>query len=109
MYAENLLSKKEFSSEKPVKKDILTSRNFNIVIVCLEKGQEIKPHPEPYAVFFLVLEGKGIFTNSEGSFELNKQSCISIGINEIRGIKCIENLVVFGVQDGHETPKSIEE
>ena len=109
MYAKNLLSKKEFSSERPVKKDILNSKNFNIVIVCLEKGQEIKPHPEPYAVFFLVLEGKGIFTNSEESFELNKQSCISIGINEIRGIKCIENLVVFGVQDGHETPKSIEE
>ena len=109
MYAENLLSKKEFSSEKPVKKDILTSRNFNIVIVCLEKGQEIKPHPEPYAVFFLVLEGKGIFTNSKGSFELSKQSCISIRTNERRGIKCIENLVVLGVQDGHETPKSIEE
>jgi len=108
MYVKNLLSKKEFSSEKPVKKDILTSRNFNVVIVCLEKDQEIKPHPEPYAVFFLVLGGKGIFTNSEGSFELSKQSCISMGADEIRGIKCIENLVVLGVQDGHETPKSIE-
>jgi quercetin dioxygenase-like cupin family protein len=108
MYDKNLLSKKEFSSEKPIKKNILTSRNFNIVIVCLEKSQEIKPHPEPYAVFFLVLEGKGIFTNSEGSFELSKQSCISIGADEIRGIKCIENLVVLGVQDGHETSKTIE-
>ena len=108
MYAKNLLSKKEFSSEKPVKKDILTSRNFNIVIVCLEKGQEIKPHPEPYAVFFLVLEGKGIFTSSDGSVELSKQSCLSIGADEIRGIKCIENLVILGIQDGHETSKSIE-
>ena len=108
MYAKNLLSKKEFSSERPVKKDILNSKNFNVVIVCLEKGQEIKPHPESYAVFFLVLEGKGIFTNSEGSVELNKQSCLSIGADEIRGIKCIENLVILGIQDGHETSKSIE-
>jgi quercetin dioxygenase-like cupin family protein len=108
MYTKNILLQKEFSPEKPIKKDILNSGNFNIVIVCLGKGQEIKPHPEPYAVFFLVLEGKGIFTNSEGSFELSKQSCISIVADEIRGIKCIENLVVLGVQDGHEKSKSIE-
>jgi hypothetical protein len=42
----------KFSPKKPVKKDILNSRNFNIVIVCLEKGQEIKPHPESLKVFF---------------------------------------------------------
>jgi quercetin dioxygenase-like cupin family protein len=108
MYVKNLLSKKEFSSEKPVKKDILNSKNFNVVIVCLEKDQEIKPHPEPYAVFFFVLEGKGLFTSLEGSVELSKQSCISIGADEIRGIKCIENLVVLGVQDGHESSKSKE-
>jgi len=109
MYTKNILSQKEFSAEKPIKKDILNSRNYNIVIVCLEKGQEIKPHPEPYAVFFLVLEGRGIFTNSEGNFEMSKQSCLSIRSDEIRGIKCIENLVVLGIQDGNETSKSIEE
>jgi len=108
MYTKNLLSQKEFSAKKPIKKDILNSRNYNIVIVCLEKGQEIKPHPEPYAVFFLVLEGRGIFTNSEGNFKMSKQSCLSIRSDEIRGIKCIENLVVLGIQDGHETSKSIK-
>ena len=101
MYTKNLLSKKEFSSEKPLKKDILKTKNFNVVLVCFEKDQKIKPHPEPYAVFFLVLEGKGVFTNSKGNFKLSENSGIYIKANEIRGIKCLKKMVVLGVQDGH--------
>ncbi len=101
MYIKDLLSKREFSSEKPVKKDLIKSENFNTVLVCLEKGQEIKPHPEPYAVFFLILEGTGLFTCKEGKFELNKNDGLFIEADEIRGIKCLENLVILGVQDGH--------
>ena len=96
-----ILEKDWFSSEKPVKKDVLKSENFNIVRVYLKKDQEIKPHPEPYAVFFLVLEGKGLFTSKEGKFELKKNDGLFIEVNEIRGIKCLENLVILGIQDGH--------
>ena len=92
----------KFLSRKPVLKRIVKSKkNFNIVRVCLEKGLEIEPHPEPYAVFFLVLDGSGIFTNKAGEFELKKNDFIFIKADEIRGIKCLENLVVLGVQDGH--------
>jgi len=101
MYTKNLLSKKEFSSEKPLKKDILKSEKFNIVLVCLKKGQEIKPHPESYSVFFFVLEGRGIFTSEKGRDEMKKDDCLFIKANEIRGIKCLEKLTILGVQDGH--------
>jgi quercetin dioxygenase-like cupin family protein len=106
MYIENLLAQKEFSVEKPVKKDVLKSKKFNIALVCLVKDQEIAPHPEPYAVFFLVLEGKGIFTSSTGKYELRKNSSMYLKADEMRGIKCVEKMVVLGVQDGHETTKS---
>jgi len=92
----------EFLSGRPALKRIVKSKKkFNIVRVCLEKGLEIEPHPEPYAVFFLVLDGSGIFTNKAGEFELKKNDFIFIKADEIRGIKCLENLVVLGVQDGH--------
>jgi len=52
-------------------------------------------------VFFLVLNGSGIFTNKAGEFKLEKNDFIFIEADEIRGIKCLENLVVLGVQDGH--------
>ena len=98
---DNMLEKNGFSSEKPVKKDVLKSENFNIVRIYLKKGQEIKPHPEPYAVFFLVLEGKGLFTGKEEKFELTTNDGLFIKANEIRGIKCLENMIVLGIQDGH--------
>ncbi|MHA1235843.1 MAG: cupin domain-containing protein [Promethearchaeota archaeon] len=98
----DFLSDLKFVSGKPALKRIVKSKKkFNIVRVCLEKGVEIEPHPEPYAVFFLVLEGSGIFTNKAGEFELKKNDFIFIEADEIRGINCLENLIVLGVQDGH--------
>jgi quercetin dioxygenase-like cupin family protein len=95
------VSKGKFSSEKPNKEDIIKSDKFNIVVVCLEKDQEIKPHPEPYAVFFYVMEGRGIFTSEDEKVELNKGDSIFMKSNKIRGIKCIEKLSILGVQDEH--------
>ena len=98
----DFLKNLEFSSGKPALKRIVKSKKkFNIVRICLEKGLEIEPHSEPYAVFFLVLDGSGIFTNKAGEFKLKKNDFIFIEADEIRGIKCLENLVVLGVQDGH--------
>ena len=98
----DFLKNLEFLSGKPALKRIVKSkRKFNIVRVCLEKGLEIEPHPEPYAVFFLVLDGSGIFTKNVGEVKLKKNDFIFIEADEIRGIKCLENLVVLGVQDGH--------
>ncbi len=101
MYIKNLVSRAKFLPERPVKEDILKSGNFNIVVVGLEKNQEIKPHPEPYAVFFFVLQGKGIFTCGKGEIELAKGDSVFMGLDEVRGIKCIEKLTILGVQDGH--------
>ncbi len=98
----DFLKNLEFLSGKPALKRIVKSKKkFNIVRICLEKELEIEPHPEPYAVFFLVLDGSGIFTNKAGEFKLKKNDFIFIEADEIRGIKCLENLVVLGVQDGH--------
>ena len=98
----DFLKKLEFLSRKPALKKIVKSKKkFNIVRVCLEKGLEIEPHPEPYAVFFLVLDGSGIFTKNVEEVKLKKNDFIFIEADEIRGIKCLENLVVLGVQDGH--------
>ncbi len=101
MNLNNLLSNVEFKSKKPVLKKIIKSKKFNVIRICLEKSFEIKPHPEPYAVFFLVLDGSGVFTNKEGEFVLKKNDFFLIEANEIRGIKCLENLIILGVQDGH--------
>jgi len=55
----NLCTLAKFSASGPVKKDLMKTAGSNIVIVGLETGQVIQPHPEPYAVVFVVLQGKG--------------------------------------------------
>ena len=90
-----------FSSEKPIKQHFLNAKGFHNALICLKKGVEIPPHPEPYAVFFNVMEGRGIFTSEDGEVELNKGDSIFMKSNKIRGIKCIEKLSILGVQDGH--------
>jgi len=98
----DFLNNLEFLAGKPALKKIVKSKKkFNIVRVCLEKGLEIEPHPEPYAVFFLILDGSGIFTKNVEEVKLKKNDFIFIEADEIRGIKCLENLIVLGVQDGH--------
>ena len=97
----DFLSDLEFLSGKPLLKTIIKSKMFNINRVCLETGLEIEPHPEPYAVFFLVLEGSGIFSSEAGEVTLKKNDFIFIKADEIRGIKTLENLVFLAVQEGH--------
>jgi quercetin dioxygenase-like cupin family protein len=36
----------KYSRTMLVKKDLLKTHWFNVVLVCLEAGQEIPPHPE---------------------------------------------------------------
>ena len=95
----SFLSDLNFSSGRPELKKIFYSPNFNIVRVNLPKGLEITPHPEPNATFFLVIEGSGIFTRGNDTFEMNKNDSLIVEAGEIRGIKCLENLVLLGVRD----------
>lgn len=95
----NLKEKIVFSSEKPIKRHFLNASGFHAALICLKAGIEIIPHPEDYGVLLTVLEGKGIFTDSNGSFLLEKNQSIHIKKYEVRGIKAEDDLVVLGIQD----------
>ena len=99
MGSENILSNLVFSKDQMVKKLIVDRDNYKILRINLEKGFEIAPHTGSHSVFFLVLQGKGIFTSKKGETELAQNEYISIEADEIRGIKCSENIVVLAVRD----------
>jgi hypothetical protein len=56
----DLMKAVECSLEGPIKTDLMKTAGSNIVLVCLETGQEIPPHPEPYSVVFVVLRERGL-------------------------------------------------
>ena len=95
----NLNEKIIYSDEKPIKRHFLNAKGFHAALICLKKGVELPPHPEDYGVLLTVLGGKGIFTDSRGSFDLGKNQSIYIKKDEIRGIKAQEDLIILGIQD----------
>ena len=50
-----------------------------------------------------MLEWSGIFTSEDGEVTLKKNGFQFIKADEIRGIKCLENLVFLAVQDDTKT------
>jgi quercetin dioxygenase-like cupin family protein len=91
----------EFSKTQRVKKDICKTKMFNIVLVCLETGQEIPSRPEPYDVCFYVIEGQGTFTVGNKQTELNAGSMIFAPANVARGIKSTKRSSILGIQEAH--------
>lgn len=84
-----------------VKKDLLKTRNFNVVLICLESDQEIPSRPEPYDVCFYIIDGNGTFTVGNEKVDLTKGNMIFAPANTARGIKSKERLIVLGVQEAH--------
>ena len=84
-----------------VKKDLLKTRCFNLVLVCLERDQEIPLRPEPYDVCFYIIEGSGIFTVGDEKADLSAGEIAFAPANVSRGIKCKEQMVVLGIQEPH--------
>jgi quercetin dioxygenase-like cupin family protein len=95
----DLLNVTEFSATGPVKKDLLKTAGSNIVLVCLETGQIIPPHPEPYAVVFVVLQGEGIITSGSVEHPVKPLHLVSVKKDENRGIRCNQQMVLLGIRE----------
>ncbi|MEM3824298.1 MAG: cupin domain-containing protein [Candidatus Bathyarchaeia archaeon] len=86
---------------KRIKKDLLKTRNCNLVLICLNGGQEIPSRPEPYEVCFYVIEGKGEFTVGEEKASLSGGEMLLAPAKVPRGIKSKERLILLGIQEPH--------
>ena len=95
----NLLDAAEFSAAGPVKKDLIKTTGSNIVLVCLEAGQVIPPHPEPYAVVFVVLQGEGVITAGITEHHVNPHCLVSMKKDENRGIQCTRRMALLGIRE----------
>ncbi|MFW5905810.1 MAG: cupin domain-containing protein [archaeon] len=97
----DLIETYKSNSAEPTKNDVIDSPAFHVGIVTLAAGQEILPHPEPYTVFFYVLEGAGTFTGGDETIELAEGDGLYLDHGERRGIRCSEPLTILGIQGAH--------
>ncbi|MDX2439281.1 MAG: hypothetical protein QNK40_01900 [Desulfobacterales bacterium] len=98
MEANNVFNQLTFSENSHVKTVLLQQDHFELVRIAFGKGVKIPPHQGGHAVFFLVLQGRGIFTCGEEDVELAQNQYLYIKADETRGIQALEDLVVFAVK-----------
>ncbi len=91
----------EYSRTVRVKKDILVTDWFNVSLICLEEGQEIPPHPEPYAVLFHIIDGEGTITVGTKRHDALPGHMIFVPGNSIRGIAPRTRMSLLGIQQPH--------
>ncbi len=89
-----------FSADGPAKRDVHRGEDFNVLVIGLDRGQEIPVHPEPYNVFFFVVSGKGLFTLHGERLELGAGEMVYSPAGE-RGIVALERLSLLGIQEPH--------
>ena len=91
----------EYNQTVRVKKDILVTDWFNVSLICLEEGQEIPPHPEPYAVLFHIIDGEGTITVGTKRYDALPGHMIFVPGNSIRGIAPRTRMSLLGIQQPH--------
>lgn len=98
MQPKNIIDNVTFTLDGPVKTPILQQEHFALMRIALGKGVTIPPHRGGHAVFFLVLQGKGVFTHGDKETELGPHDYVRIRANETRGIQALDNLIVLVVK-----------
>jgi len=85
--------------EGPNKQPIVKREGYTVIRISLGNGTMIEPHMANHSAFFLVLQGKVIFTAGEREVELEKDQYIAMEADQLRGMHALEDSVVLGVRD----------
>jgi quercetin dioxygenase-like cupin family protein len=65
-----------FNSDK-IGRDMLTDKpEMRVALMCLEAGQELKPHKAPMRLMMYCVEGKGTFTVGDEDMVADEKTCI---------------------------------
>jgi len=81
---------REMLSDKP---------EMRVALMCLESGQELKPHKAPMRLLMYCVEGRGTFIIGEEEIEADEKTCLLCDPMVQHGFKADKNskLVVMAV------------
>ncbi len=80
-------------------RDMLSDKpEMRIALMCLEPGQELKPHKAPMRLLMFCIEGKGTFSVGDEEVEADEKTCILCDPMVPHGFKAKDSrLVVMAV------------
>lgn len=81
---------REMLSDKP---------EMRVALMCLEPGQELKPHKAPLRLMMYCVEGRGTFTVGEHAIEADERTALLCDPLELHGFRADkgERLVVMAI------------
>ena len=95
IYFTDTKSKAVFSSDGPKPQFLLNSENFKALVVGLEAGQQLPPHPGEAAMYHF-LEGEGLIFVDDEVFDIKPGVTVVVPGGSKRGITARTRLVFLG-------------
>lgn len=88
----------KFYPDKIGREMLADKPEMRIALMCLEPGQELKPHKAPMRLLMYCVEGKGTFTVGDEEIEADEKTCILCDPLVPHGFKAKDSrLVVMAV------------
>jgi quercetin dioxygenase-like cupin family protein len=89
---------KEFAADGLVKKEMVVTENFKLLLICFEPGQKVEPCVMSRSTAFYIIEGKGKVIEEKKAADVSTGSLIFIEPELERQIKAESKMVVLAVQ-----------
>jgi mannose-6-phosphate isomerase-like protein (cupin superfamily) len=95
IYFVNVKEKAVFATDGPRPQFLIDTPQFKALVVGLEAGGQIPVHPGATAIYHF-LEGTGIMTVGDESFEINPGVTVVVPSGERRGMNAKTRVVFLG-------------
>ena len=98
IYFADIKAKAVFATDGPKPQFLLNTPNFKALVVGLEAGGQIPVHPGEAAMYHF-LEGTGLMTVGEGTFEINPGVTIVAPSGAKRGMNAKTRVIFLGSKE----------
>lgn len=89
---------KEFAAASFVKKELLVTDNFKLLLICFEPGQAVEPCVMSRSTAFYIVEGTGEVIEEGEAVQVSNGSVVLIKPELERQIKAASKMVVLAIQ-----------
>ena len=88
----------EFAASGFVKKELVVTDNFKLLLICFEPGQAVEPCVMSRYTAFYIVEGEGMVIENDNTIKVSKGSMVLIEPEKERQIKAESKLTVLAIQ-----------
>jgi quercetin dioxygenase-like cupin family protein len=89
---------KEFAVADFVKKELVVTDNFKLLLICFEPGQAVEPCVMSRSTAFYIVEGTGVVIEAGKAAQVSNGSIVLIKPDLERQIKAESKMVVLAMQ-----------